>query len=115
MSGSPGQATPKLCYQPTETWGKGVVLSLLDTGRVPTTLPFEASRFVLEPGATSPEDVHSVPEIWLIASGSGRLLYGGAAYPMTAGDIFHMHPGTVHQAENTSTEALEIFSIWWSM
>jgi quercetin dioxygenase-like cupin family protein len=107
-------SAPRLSYYPTEAWGEGVLLALLNLGQDEKTFPFRASRFVLEPGSASPVDEHSVAEIWMTASGSGHLLYNDSRYEMSAGDVFYMEPGAKHQAINTSAESMEIFSIWWS-
>ena len=114
MTDSRTPSTPCLNYHAPELWGDGVQLSLLDMGSRAGVFPFKASRFVLAPGAMSPIDEHTVAEIWMTARGSGRLLYGDAAYDMSPGDVFYIQPRVKHHAVNTSDQPLEIFSVWWS-
>lgn len=114
MTDPRSRSTPRLSYHSAEVWGDGVLLALLNLGDDAGPFPFKVSRFVLEPGASSPVDEHSVAEIWMTASGVGRLLYAGSAYDMSAGDVFYIEPGAEHQAINTAAQPLEIFSIWWS-
>lgn len=75
--------------------------------------PFKASRFTVEPGCSSPIDSHAVHELWMVAEGSGELLYDGRAVPLRAADVFYLEPPKTHQVRNDGDRSLVIFSLWW--
>lgn len=102
----------KLC--PPENCAPGMVVfetDLLSSAQSP--VPFQASRWTVQPGCNSPIDSHSVHEIWLVARGSGELRYDGAELEVAPGDMFYFEPPKGHQVFNTGTDVLEIFSVWW--
>jgi len=76
--------------------------------------PFNAARFIVYPGQTSPLDKHLVKETWFIISGEGELTYDGEmkckALP---DDVFYFDSYKSHSIKNTGTENLVVFTIWW--
>lgn len=76
--------------------------------------PFRMSRFTLEPGASSPLDTHPDREVWMVASGQGRLACGdGRTQWLRAGDALNFPSHLSHSVTNTGGEPLSIFSVWW--
>jgi mannose-6-phosphate isomerase-like protein (cupin superfamily) len=76
-------------------------------------LPFLYSQFVVAPGSTSRRDQHEVLEVWVILSGSGKLLYDGGEYKVGPGDVVHFNSMRVHQVMNEGPEEMRVFSFWW--
>ena len=76
--------------------------------------PFKAAMFVVEPGSVTPRDEHAVREFWFVARGSGTLIYEGGRTPIRAFDSLFFESHRPHSVENTGTESLAIFSVWWS-
>jgi mannose-6-phosphate isomerase-like protein (cupin superfamily) len=75
--------------------------------------PFHSSRMSVDPGAETPEDIHDEWEIWLVASGSGTLFYGGRGITVGAGDAVRFQPKERHRVVNDGAIPLVIFSVWW--
>jgi quercetin dioxygenase-like cupin family protein len=106
------RARVKFCAP--EQCGPGMVVletDLLSSARC--TVPFQASRWTVQPGCRSPTDSHSVHEIWMVARGNGELLYDGSTLRVAPGDIFYFEPPKAHEVLNDGPEVLEIFSVWW--
>lgn len=77
------------------------------------SLPFSYSRFIVAPGSTSRRDQHEVLEVWVILSGTGKLLYDGGEYEVVPTDVVYFRPMRVHQVVNEGTEEMRVFSFWW--
>ncbi len=91
----------------------GTSVSRIDYSQCLEPVPFQGSRFLVEPGARSRVDSHDVAETWLIASGSGRLFHDGVEHRVEEGAAFYFRPNTEHFVENDGAVPLEIFSLWW--
>ena len=105
---------PRLSFLPSEHHGAGMSVSEinLDPSGQPLA-PFNASRFTVEPGCASPVDSHAVREIWMVAEGSGELIYGDLSVRLNTADVFYLEPPTPHLVKNDGTQTLVIFSVWW--
>ena len=77
------------------------------------SVPFKASFWAVQPGLTSPVDVHAVQEIWFVAQGAGIMLLGEESVEVRAGHAVYIPPGTRHCVKVTSSEELTAFSVWW--
>lgn len=105
-------AAPRLDFFPPERYGDGMSVSEIRLGP-PAGAPFKASRFTVEPGCASPVDSHAVHEIWMVAKGSGELVYDERAVRLEAGDVFYFEPPKPHLVRNDGAGPLAIFSVWW--
>lgn len=115
MSGiqEPKSVAPVVSYLRPEEWCEGGTLCLLELGMPDLPVPFQASRFSLAPGASSPVDQHSVREMWFIASGAGKLIFDGSEHDVVAGHALYFPSGKTHQITNCSDSELVVFSVWW--
>ena len=114
MTGSPLITRSRVGFLPAEQYSKGMLVSEADlASAAQSSVPFQSSRWTVEPGCCSPIDSHSVHEIWLVARGEGQLVYDGQPTRARAKDIFYFEPPRTHQIFNDGGETLEIFSIWW--
>jgi quercetin dioxygenase-like cupin family protein len=105
---------PRMSFLAPETYETGMRVSEFDLPAVvPSDVPFKGSYWTVEPGGSSPEDVHSVHEMWLVASGQGELLYGGRRMRVKAGDVVYFEPHQTHEVHNDGDAALAVFSVWW--
>jgi mannose-6-phosphate isomerase-like protein (cupin superfamily) len=76
--------------------------------------PFKMSKWSLKEGLISPVDVHQVKEYWLISEGKGEINYNNELIiKVKKGDFIFMESNKTHQVENTGSEDLVVFSIWW--
>lgn len=109
-----GVTPPRLPFLPPEQYGAGMIVSEIRLGPPGgADAPFNASRFTVEPGCASPVDSHAVREIWMVAEGSGELVYDGRSVRLEAGDVFYFEPPKPHQVRNDGALTLVIFSVWW--
>jgi quercetin dioxygenase-like cupin family protein len=105
---------PQLSFLPPEQYGLGMSVSEIKLDPLGHPLaPFNASRFTVEPGCASPVDSHAVHEIWMVAEGSGELIYSDHSIRLKAADVFYFEPPNPHQVKNDGSQALVIFSVWW--
>jgi mannose-6-phosphate isomerase-like protein (cupin superfamily) len=79
----------------------------------PGPVPFSCSRFIVEPFCSSPEDIHSVREIWIVMGGWGELNYDGRMVNLSLGDAVYFPPMKSHCVHNPGPVTLAIVSIWW--
>ncbi|HEY6804792.1 MAG TPA: cupin domain-containing protein [Pyrinomonadaceae bacterium] len=75
--------------------------------------PFKSARFTVDPGCITPVDSHSMREIWVVAAGSGELLYDDQRVPMHTWDVVYLEPPKEHQVLNNGTDQLVVISVWW--
>ena len=74
------------------------------------TAPVEWVDFVVVPPAvTIGVHLQEEDELYLIASGSGRMTVDDATYAVTTGDAVLTRAGSTHSLENTSTENITLF------
>jgi mannose-6-phosphate isomerase-like protein (cupin superfamily) len=79
-----------------------------------TSVPFKGSTwFMVEPGAQSILDQHSVTECWWICEGKGLLSYGAHSYEITPNDVLLICPNVPHTVKNVGSVTLKLVSIWW--
>lgn len=105
---------PNMAFKAPETYDGGMRVSEMDIqSMIPAGAPFKGSYWTVEPGGSSPEDVHSVHEMWLVASGRGELLCGGRPVRVEAGDVLYFEPHQTHEVRNDGDAALAVFSVWW--
>jgi mannose-6-phosphate isomerase-like protein (cupin superfamily) len=76
--------------------------------------PFETSLFRVDPGSASIPESHADTELWLVAAGSGTLIYGEHVSDIFPGQAIALVPHVVHQVVNTGSVPIEIFSLWWT-
>ena len=71
------------------------------------------TRVTMEPGSISNPHAHPRSEqIWIVESGSGKLLLGDKTQTeMKAGDIIRTPPGDTHGIKNTGNEPLVYLAI----
>jgi mannose-6-phosphate isomerase-like protein (cupin superfamily) len=100
-----------LPYKDDDQIAPGVIVQEVDLSFVVT--PFRASRFVVQPGAETPEDQHIVSECWFVVSGTGKLWSGGTPVQLQSGNIVHFAPEQPHRVRADGTEPLVIYSVWW--
>jgi mannose-6-phosphate isomerase-like protein (cupin superfamily) len=107
--------SPLLDLEAPEEWGEGMHVSLVDLAahRASGSVPFKASRFTVAPGCTTPLDRHDVREMWMIASGRGRLRHCGSEVAVDAGRILFFESEEPHEVTNEGPDELVVFSIWW--
>ncbi|MBV2153291.1 cupin domain-containing protein [Kitasatospora sp. SUK 42] len=75
--------------------------------------PFSASRFTVPPGATSELDQHEVAELWMVAAGCGTVHSEERRLDIGAGDVVLLPSRAPHRLENTGSQPVEVFSVWW--
>lgn len=102
-----------LTFRAPQKWDTGLRVEEIDFASLRASTPFETSRFEVCVGGYSPPEKHVEREIWMIASGQGRLYYRGEILDVNAGDCLTFDPNTEHSVHNTGMEVLRIFSIWW--
>ncbi len=107
--------TPKLNFLPSENFGEGVWVDVVDMQKAgEKAFPFKASRIVISPGQWSPLDEHEVRECWFIAAGEGTLVYAGeVTEKVKTGDFLYYDSFKSHKILNESSGDLVIFSMWW--
>lgn len=103
---------PFLPFRPPEDREYGWI-SLFSEERKPDGMPFLYSRFVVLPGRTSRRDQHEVEEMWVILSGTGKLLLDSSEFEVKPGDVVHFASKLSHQVVNQSSAQMEVISIWW--
>jgi mannose-6-phosphate isomerase-like protein (cupin superfamily) len=70
------------------------------------------TRMTLEPGASIGTHTHETEdEIYLVLSGSGRILENGAWTPIRTGDAILTGKGGTHGVENNGAEPLVIAAV----
>lgn len=70
------------------------------------------ARLTLEPGSSIGNHTHEAEdEIYLVLSGSGRILENGAWSPIQAGDAILTGKGGSHSVENNGAEPLVIAAV----
>jgi mannose-6-phosphate isomerase-like protein (cupin superfamily) len=70
------------------------------------------ARMELEPGASIGSHTHErEDEIYLVLSGSGKILENGEWVPIAAGDAILTKDGGTHGVENTGAEPLVIAAV----
>jgi mannose-6-phosphate isomerase-like protein (cupin superfamily) len=107
--------SPYVPVLPPRSSAQGVEVVELDLDAAPAkSRPFCASRFTLEAGARSHLDRHAAHECWMIAAGSGTLLFEDRSVPVRGGEVCYFPPFASHQVRNDGPGRLEIFSVWWS-
>lgn len=105
---------PRMGFKAPETYETGMRVSEFDIqSMIPAGAPFKGSYWTVEPGGSSPEDVHSVHEMWLVASGQGELLFGGRPMRVKAGDVVYFEPHQTHEVRNDGDATLSVYSVWW--
>ncbi len=75
--------------------------------------PFEGAWVLVKPGAETGAHSHHEYEIFIAMKGSAEVESDGERHPITAGDIAHFVPGTVHRVINANPEEFEFYAIWW--
>ncbi|MEG9883944.1 MAG: cupin domain-containing protein [Hyphomicrobiales bacterium] len=95
-----------------EALGDGIRFSEFDLAGAKA--PFEASCFIVAPGVTTDPDRHAVREIWFIASGAAEVYVDEQSYQVKAGTALLFQPQQVHRLDNSGTEPVRVFSVWWS-
>lgn len=75
--------------------------------------PFDMIYFQLDAGDATPKDRHGEAEIWIILSGSGKLIYDDHETRLQAGDSVHFAPNHYHQVFNDGSDKLLICSLSW--
>lgn len=114
MTDTMQERSPRMGRLAPETYDTGMRVDQFDLGAaVPAGVPFEGSSFIIDAGGASPVDVHSVHEIWMIASGEGELRYDGQSLRIRAGDVFYFAPMKTHEVRNDGPGSMTIFSVWW--
>ena len=107
--------SPKVNYGPLEEVAMGMFYQELALSPTETrSAPFKASRFTIDPGCESPLDAHAVREVWIIASGSGELVYDQQSSHVETGQVCYFEPHKGHLLRNNGKEKVTIFSLWWS-
>jgi mannose-6-phosphate isomerase-like protein (cupin superfamily) len=105
------EQSPRLPFGAEEVSDTGMRMAELG---VPPGTPFNGSHWTVEPGGSSPVDVHAVDEIWMVASGEGELVYDGSErIPLRAGEVVHFAPMRSHEVINHGAVPLSVFSVWW--
>ena len=107
-------AAPKVAFLEPEDMGPGsrvYEVNLAPEGR--PVAPFKASRFTVDPGATTPVDIHEVREIWMVAEGAGELRYDNHATRAGPGDILYYDSMKPHKLHNDDDKQMVLFSVWW--
>ncbi len=101
---------PKLGFLPTDDDYDGMAINQVDFNE----MPFKSAIITIEPGATSPLDIHAVREYWVIVSGFGELEYDGAELvEVKLHDAFYFDSHKSHKLTNKSQEPLTLVSVWW--
>lgn len=68
--------------------------------------------YVLDAGATNPDDVHPVPEIYFITAGAATITLDGVARPVAAGDTVLIPAGCRHRLHNDGDVPLELVFLY---
>jgi mannose-6-phosphate isomerase-like protein (cupin superfamily) len=68
--------------------------------------------YVLDAGATNPDDVHPVPEMYFITAGSATITLDGERQRIAAGDTVLIPAGCRHQIHNDGDVALELVFLY---
>jgi mannose-6-phosphate isomerase-like protein (cupin superfamily) len=107
--------SPQVEYRPGEDTAEGIrVFEISAAAAERMSAPFKVARFTVAPNCTSPVDSHAVHEIWMIAEGTGELIYDGQNVRINASDMLYFEPPKPHEVRNDGTEPLVVFSVWWS-
>ncbi len=75
--------------------------------------PFRIANIAIEPGASSNTDCHAEAEVWYVTSGHGIVRLGDDEREISTGDAIHVGSNMPHQLENTSSETLNVITVWW--
>ena len=106
---------PQVNYLPGEDAAEGIrVFEIMKDAADKMSAPFKMARFTVEPNCASPVDSHAVHEIWMIAQGTGELIYDGRKVRISAPDLLYFEPPKTHLVRNDGTESLVVFSVWWN-
>lgn len=93
----------------------GVAMWVLEKGKqLPGHCPVSAARFTVQPGARSELDVHEVVEVWTVMRGRGTIISGAERITAVTGDSVYFDSNVPHQLVNSTTEPIDVFSVWWS-
>lgn len=116
MSATLTTTTPQVTYRPGEDFAEGIrVFEIMQDEAKRMPAPFKVARFTVEPNCTSPVDSHAMHEIWMIAQGTGEVIYDGQKVRISAPDLLYFEPPKTHLVRNDGTESLVVFSVWWSV
>ena|SRR3990167_5426407 len=109
VSGTP----PKVTFLPLQMAYETIRVHEVDFLESAHKPPFDMIYFQLEVGDATPKDRHEETEIWIILSGSGRLVYDGQETSLEAGDSVHFVQHRYHQVFNEGQVPLLICSLSW--
>ncbi|BAZ47495.1 hypothetical protein NIES4103_00960 [Nostoc sp. NIES-4103] len=105
---------PRLFFLPTQHFAFGVEVDEIDLASSVSPRPcFQASRFTVAPGCSSPSESHHVHEMWIVAQGKGQLHYDHREMQIHQDDFVYFEPHKSHQVINDGSTTMVIFSIWW--
>lgn len=84
----------------------GVTIRQLISGEADGAPVYNMRMIEIEPGRNTPDHDHPFEHENFIVSGNGEVMYEGAAYPVSAGDVVFLPPGARHQYRNTGEKPL---------
>lgn len=115
MIATAATTNPQLNYREGEDTAEGIrVFEITTEAAEKMRAPFKVARFTVAPNCASTIDSHAVHEIWMIAQGTGELVYDGESVRISAPDLLYFEPPKTHLVRNDGTEPLVVFSVWWS-
>ncbi len=115
MIATPVITDPQVTYCEGEDTAEGIrVFEITKEAAERMPAPFKVARFTVAPNCASPVDTHAVHEIWMIAQGTGELVYDDQKVRISAPDMLYFEPPKTHLVRNDGTEPLVVFSVWWS-
>lgn len=115
MIATPATTNPQVDYREGEDTAEGIrVFEITTEAADRIGAPFKVARFTVAPNCASTVDSHAVHEIWMIAQGTGELVYDGQTVRVSAPDMLYFEPPKTHLVKNDGTELLVVFSVWWS-
>jgi quercetin dioxygenase-like cupin family protein len=106
-------AARKLSREAPESLGKGVSIIAVEGLRPGPGTPVGVLEFNIEPYAKSALGANPVTELIRVLSGAGRVLSGGQALAVQAGDWVLIEPNVQHQVCNEGAEVLRALSLSW--
>lgn len=102
-------------FEEPEQMGDGIVLENVDMESLGEGFaPFKMSRFSVPPGCGTGNDQHAARELWIIREGEGVLSYDGTEFEVRKGGIYLFEENRPHSIQNSGTQVLHIFSLWWA-
>jgi quercetin dioxygenase-like cupin family protein len=84
----------------------GVTIRQLISGEADGAPVYNMRMIEIEPGGNTPDHQHAFEHENFIVSGSGEVMFEGAACPVAVGDVVFVPPDARHQYRNTGEEPL---------